>query len=323
MKFSIIVPVYNVENYLRPCLDSLITQTFENLEIILVEDGSKDKSPEICQEYLRKDKRIQVYYMENKGPGATRNLGLKKATGDYVMFVDSDDFIEKDTCETFAKAIEEKNYPDILMADALYYLADKTTKPKRKGKIWEESEKGITYWVENQKRKAMASSLVVHICKRSFLVEHSLRFPEGRYHEDTHWTFQIYLKAKRVSFLPFAFYYHVMRPGSITHSVNPKRCQDILWVAEDLERIYSHQKTGYEDYLKEYSCYLCGTAVHSAILQGLSIKKTFSAMDRKRLVEIFKKSAQRKYKILGLVFKMKLWGIYGFFYWISRRNKQC
>ena len=88
---SVIVPVYKVENYLRDCLDSIINQTYTNLEIILVDDGSPDKSGEICEEYARKDSRITVYHTENKGQAHARNYGLDRCRGDYITFIDSDD----------------------------------------------------------------------------------------------------------------------------------------------------------------------------------------------------------------------------------------
>ncbi len=96
---SVIIPVYNVEKYLRECLDSVSNQTYQNLEIILVNDGSKDGSAEICKEYLAKDERIQYYEQENQGQSAARNLALSKATGEYITFVDSDDWISLDIYE--------------------------------------------------------------------------------------------------------------------------------------------------------------------------------------------------------------------------------
>lgn len=102
-KISIIVPVYNVEKYLCQCLDSIINQTYKNLEIILVNDGSKDNSPIICDEYAKKDKRIKVVHQNNKGVSSARNKGIELSTGDYIMFVDSDDWIDKDTCLTTSK----------------------------------------------------------------------------------------------------------------------------------------------------------------------------------------------------------------------------
>ena len=99
-KVSVIVPVYNVEDYIRECLDSLINQTLTDIEIILVDDGSKDLSGTICDEYAKKDCRIKVIHKENGGQSSARNAGLKVSTGEYILFVDSDDYIVENTLET-------------------------------------------------------------------------------------------------------------------------------------------------------------------------------------------------------------------------------
>lgn len=106
---SIIVPVYNVEKYLKECIDSVISQTYKNLEIILVDDGSTDKSGEICDEYSKKDSRIKVIHKENGGLSDARNVALDIAKGEYIGFVDSDDYVEKDMFETLYKLAEEHN----------------------------------------------------------------------------------------------------------------------------------------------------------------------------------------------------------------------
>ena len=108
-KISIIVPVYNVEKYLKECIESLINQTYKDLEILLIDDGSKDNSGKICDEYANKDKRIKVIHQENSGVSKTRNYGIELATGDYVMFVDSDDWLEENTCELLIKEIKTQN----------------------------------------------------------------------------------------------------------------------------------------------------------------------------------------------------------------------
>ena len=95
-KVSIVVPVYNVEKYLKRCVDSLIEQSYSNLEILLVDDGSKDSSLSICKEYELKDSRIRVFHKENEGLGLTRNYGIERATGEYITFVDSDDYLTSD-----------------------------------------------------------------------------------------------------------------------------------------------------------------------------------------------------------------------------------
>ena len=108
-KISIIVPVYNVEKYLKECLDSLINQTLEDIEIICINDGSTDNSLAILEEYQKKDSRIKVFSQRNQGVSAARNLGIEKATGEYLTFLDSDDRLELNTCEILYKETIAKN----------------------------------------------------------------------------------------------------------------------------------------------------------------------------------------------------------------------
>lgn len=121
---SIIIPVYNVESYIRKCLNSVISQTYKNLEILLIDDGSTDESGKICGEYAVKDKRIRLFHKENGGASSARNLGLKNFTGQYVGFVDSDDWIEPDMYETLYNLIKEKN----VFVSAVGFFRDTDTK---------------------------------------------------------------------------------------------------------------------------------------------------------------------------------------------------
>ena len=114
IKISVIVPVYNMERYLERCLDSLLGQTYKNLQIILINDGSTDRSGAICDEYSVKDERIQVIHKANGGVSSARNVGIQTADGDYMHFVDCDDWIEPNTYERLLQAINENNAPDIL-----------------------------------------------------------------------------------------------------------------------------------------------------------------------------------------------------------------
>ncbi len=321
MKFSIIVAVYNVEKYLKKCLDSLVGQTHKDLEIILIDDGSKDESLAICQAYAEKDQRIRVFHKENGGQSSARNLGLQHVTGDYILFVDSDDFIEKETCEIFAKELEKESYPEVLMARALNYLPDGSTRPKMTGDVWNEGGTGLAFWAENTKRHTLSSALVVHICKASLVKDAGIAFPEGRVHEDVHWAFQIYYYAKSAIYVPFDFYYHVMREGSTTHSANPKRCHDTLWVAKDIERIFKENPKEYEKEVMEYTCYLQSMAVHVALLQKMALRKVFSKEDRKNIINKLKTSKNKRYQILRLVLQFYLWGPYGICYRFARRKK--
>lgn len=108
VKFSVIVPIYNVEKYLRKCIDSILKQTYRNFELILVDDGSPDECPNICDEYAKNDKRIKVIHKENEGLVAARNTGIKEAVGDYICYVDGDDWISEVLLETvLEKAIKK------------------------------------------------------------------------------------------------------------------------------------------------------------------------------------------------------------------------
>lgn len=106
---SVIVPVYKVEKYIKKCIESIINQTYENLEIILVDDGSPDNCGKICDEYAKKDKRIKVIHKENGGVSSARNLGLEKSNGQYITFIDSDDWIEEEYCEILLTTLKEQN----------------------------------------------------------------------------------------------------------------------------------------------------------------------------------------------------------------------
>ena len=118
-KISVIVPVYNVEKYLSRCIDSLIRQSYSNIEILLVDDGSKDESLSICKEYEAKDSRIHVFHKENEGLGLTRNYGVEQATGEYITFVDSDDYLTLDAIDSMVKKAVETD-ADVVIASHYY-----------------------------------------------------------------------------------------------------------------------------------------------------------------------------------------------------------
>ena len=127
-KISVIVPVYNVEKYLNDCIDSIINQTYKNIEIILVDDGSNDSSGSICDEYAKKDNRVRVIHKVNGGLSSARNAGLDEVTGDYVMFCDSDDMFLPTSCEVMFEEIEKRN------AD---YIVGNYQNCTEEGELWE------------------------------------------------------------------------------------------------------------------------------------------------------------------------------------------
>lgn len=164
IKISVIVPVYNMEKYLERCLDSICNQSYDNLDILLVDDGSTDKSLSILYEYMKKDNRIRVFEKENGGQASARNYGLKHMIGDYVSFVDSDDYLEINCLEICVNQLNENDY-DLIIFDSNYIKGNKVTHVKSglgmvdstpsscnklfKVGLWEQEEFPINFWYED------------------------------------------------------------------------------------------------------------------------------------------------------------------------------
>ncbi len=214
---SVIVPVYNVEPYLRKCLDSIVNQTYRALEIILVDDGSPDNCGVICDEYAARDGRIIVIHKENGGVSSARNAGLKRATGEWIGWVDPDDWIEPDMFE-------------YLLGNILHYRADIAVCSRRlvyeDGKsipvCWEDTEllnkeQGLEKLLKNELLKN-------YLCDKLFSRELLDRvvFPEGRIYEDIFVMHTLFEKAERVVCLPGIKYNYLQRPGSIVANVSLK-----------------------------------------------------------------------------------------------------
>lgn len=227
MKFTIVVPVYNVEKYIYECINSIISQTYSDFEVILIDDGSPDNCPAICDEFSRKDKRIRVIHQKNKGLSVARNVGIDNAKGDYIVFVDSDDIILSDALERFSELLSKNQ--EILVTE-LYNTEDvHEAIPKEPlfdfyGEITRQS---ILRFVFTKKQHVQAS--VQYIVKRSILIEHEIRFEEGRYHEDNAYTPLLFSYINSAAVYEYPWYIRRMsRAESITNSVNVKRIIDMI-----------------------------------------------------------------------------------------------
>ena len=220
-KISIVIPIYNVEQYLRECIDSVIKQTYENLEIILVNDGSKDNSLNICKEYLDKDKRIRIIDQKNAGLSAARNVGLEASTGEYVMFIDSDDYMDLNACKVLYNAIEGTDYEFV---SANFVFTDSNGKPWKKPKFSNKfKNKELT--IKNYRESFYFINAPVwnKIFKREYLIENNLRFEVGLYAEDAIFTTLLYLKAQKAYYIKDVVYYYRQREvkkGNLSISFN-------------------------------------------------------------------------------------------------------
>lgn len=230
--FSIIVPVYKVENYLDACIQSLIKQTYPNIEIILVDDGSPDKCPAMCDEYAMADTRVRVIHQANSGLSAARNAGLSLAEGSYVLFVDSDDLIDIDTCRLLLPFTKGT---DIIVGDGISIGLSKRLSHGN----CSVTVRGCDYLKFALRSGSMPMASVLYIYRREFLLENGLAFKPGIFHEDEQFTPRAFLAAKRVIESGVCFYRYIIRDGSITTQKDlRKNASDLYNTCLELASVY-------------------------------------------------------------------------------------
>ncbi|MBS6862952.1 glycosyltransferase [Veillonella sp.] len=215
---SIIVPIYNVEQYLDRCIQSILNQTYQNLEIILVDDGATDCSGAIADSYAAKDKRIKVFHKENGGLSDARNYGLEHVTGDYILFIDSDDFIVNIMCERLI-TVASSNNADIVSCNYYIYRGD-------------DDISIYTMSVQDDKRTFTGMDMLRYyllktepfdlnvVWNKIFKLDlfngvEPVRFPKGRVQEDNFTIFRLFLNANSIVTVNEPLYYYVQRAGSI------------------------------------------------------------------------------------------------------------
>lgn len=235
MELSIIVPIYNVEDYLEECLKSLYNIKNIKLEIILVNDGSKDNSFKIMEKFkeIYPEKTVLIN-KENGGLSSARNAGMKAAVGEYISFIDSDDFIDVDEFEKFFKE-GQKDKLDVMVGNMRYYTPEKTGDSLFRSDVVKNSGivNGIDFfWNLFQKTKCFREEVVDDIYKREFLVKNNIWFNENIVHEDSEFTPLVYLKAEKVKYIDRAFYFYRQRTGSIMNKVSEKSIVSLESICE-------------------------------------------------------------------------------------------
>lgn len=216
---SIIVPIYKVEPYLRKCLESIIGQTYCHLEIILVDDGSPDSCGEICDEYAAKDERITVIHQENTGLPAARNAGLDIANGDYIMFVDSDDWIEKETCACLIAIAQQHGADMVCFGYNEIGLSGNINR-------WFYNEPGEIEKKEMIRLIISGTACISDVCWNKLYSRklfENIRFPVGKMHEDFGTTYRLVHLAQKIYVSDSVLYNYVRNKGSISISCYPTR----------------------------------------------------------------------------------------------------
>lgn len=247
MRISIIVPIYNVEKYLQECLESIIKQSYKDIEIILVNDGSTDSSGEICKNYSERYKNIVYLEKVNGGLSDTRNFGIEKSTGDYLIFIDSDDYWNSNFLAELNNIVEKNDNLDIVFFRFVKYYENS----KRK----EEEVLNIDFYKVNNKTGIEAINHILlnnkdfgwyacrYLVSRQYIIENNMKFIKGRSYEDALWSPKVWIKASKVYYYDEAVYvYRLDREGQITSNISLKNLKDSIFVStywlEEIKKYY-------------------------------------------------------------------------------------
>ena len=264
-KISIIIPVYNVEKYLRECLDSCTNQTLKDIEIICIDDCSPDKSIQILEEYQQKDSRIKIFrHEENKNLGAARNTGLKNATGEYIWFVDSDDYIDTKACQILYDAIKEFDV-DMLCFSALRFSETEGIRHFFYDKYYHQGVQiNKIYHQKTNWQEVNFSNLNATACM--YLVKTSVvqnfKFREGVWHEDTDFTPILLASIDSFCYIPYTAYFYRVNPQSTMQTtISQKRLEDYISATESLDKFVRENKISKQHFLYKYlnTVILCGS----------------------------------------------------------------
>lgn len=243
---SIIIPVYNVEKLLPRCINSLINQTYNNIEIILIDDGSTDNSLEICEEFSKRDSRIVIVKKQNGGQASARNIGLTYATGDYIAFVDSDDFVSENMYETLYKIIKKHDVDIVscgheLVTEDTFFITD-----GNKNEVVILDEKKI--FLELAKDKILRTYVWDKLYKREMF--NGVFFPEGYVFEDVRAITEVLCKASRVAITEQKLYGYTVRNGSTMTIRNAKRFRDEIIAYRYQLKVLSSRNSECEKYIE-------------------------------------------------------------------------
>ncbi len=321
MRFSIVVPVYGVEKYLEECVASLTAQTFTDFEVILVDDRSPDKSPEICDRLSETDERIRVIHKPvNEGLGFARNTGMAAAEGEYVLFVDSDDTVDVHTLERIQQALSER-------ADVLVYGMEMRYEDKKGVTKWSEQVKPEKiFFAGTKEEKADMFDLLTrsrvfnYACnkayRREFLLKAQTLFEKTKLIEDFLFNIEIFTKAETVASIPEALYFY-RKPAHVTLASRPDPaffilCKRKYLLEEDFLRycgcLEKYEQLIYGGYVKHIVSVILRNKVKGAGLSRSEQKEKISLMLNDeltvRVIERFRPSS-KAYKLIGAVIKKK------------------
>ncbi len=306
MLISFVIPVYNVEKYLNECVDSILAQDFKDYEIILVDDGSPDNSGAICDEYADKYDFISVIHKKNGGQSDARNVGLKAAKGDYILFVDSDDYIGKGSLKKMAQCVYDSNG----MADVIFLEAFKVFP---NGKVISLGDGYIGECINGCSKKSVIEHLASlpkypgsacsKMVKRKLITDNNIFFESGIISlEDIDWTLSAILKSEVYAYCSADYYYYRQsRAGSVTNSIGLKNVQDMIYVIK--KWISKNDKQPYQREINAFMAYeyMISLYTYSTLSKG---NKKIIKDDIRAYSWILNYSVSKKTKLVKLFYKM-------------------
>lgn len=339
--FSFVIPVYNAGLFLEQCVESILSQTYENIEVILVDDGSTDNSPQICDEYEKYDKRVKVIHKNNEGVAIARNCGMQKAQGEWIIFVDADDWVERILCEELAR----NDNADI---DIFFWGYYEEAENRRKKIFNNDSQEYSKEYLDKQKIGVMQQAILhKHLCKftsvgspwakafrREFLVKNRLFFMPGMVKGEDHlFNLEAFEVAEKAAFLNAPLYHYRITAESARHKYNP---HIIPIIQTQYKLIWEFiKKCGKEESYKElfycavYRRFMIDSMInfcHRDNPKGFALRRReyFATLKEEpfcsavRVVKLDKKWPLKE-RILGTLIKMKMFGIICILYNIKNR----
>lgn len=264
MKFSVVIPVYNVEKYLDQCVESVISQTFRDFELILVDDGSPDGSGAMCDRWAEKDCRVRVVHQANGGLSAARNTGIRQAEGTYILFLDSDDWWAENTVLEKIAAVIDRTVADVVSfnyrksfggsLEPMYFSesvpSSETAMPLDEGGLLET-------WVTGACNKAI---------RRELLTEHRILFRTGITSEDIDWTLRLALYADRFAFANVCVFVYRQHASSISHSMSARKVECLCGNVQECVRLLDAAVPEKAEMLKPFVAYQYGTLLYNIAL---------------------------------------------------------
>lgn len=273
VKVSVIVPAYNTERYMKECIESLLNQTLEELEVIVVDDGSTDHTLSVLREYEAKyPNKMKVFSKENGGQASARNLALQHAVGEYVGFVDSDDWVDLTMYEQMYRKAKEED-ADVVVCDMSEHYTDKIVKH---------------YFTQVTNKLAFANSSCNKIFRREFA--QGVEFPEGLWYEDFEYSAKLLMKAERVATVEEGLYHYNFRPGSTMRNNNAHKNKDILTV---LNSIHAYAvANGWEEKYKEELEYLY---IDHILLTTINRLEEQENAEKRSVIDFLRKEVNKRY----------------------------